>query len=142
MERSRYCIEIRDEWTAHELEEWLEEAAQAVGQGTCRAEVHGVARVGDAVYAEVSLAPPEAVPPVLRMTATAGRALGWLDPPGCDAANRDPALPPLPPAAWGFTPARWDAATQTWQPTGFVPCEDVHYVIRKGAYFRFSVLRK
>jgi hypothetical protein len=141
MERTRYCIEIRDEWTASELEEWLAEAATAVGHADFRAEVHGLAGVEGQTYAEVSLTPPGAIPAVLRMAATAGRALGWLDPPGCDPEQRDPALPLLDPAQAGFTPARWDAAAQTWQLTGFVPCAAVHYVLRKTAYFRFSVLR-
>jgi hypothetical protein len=142
MEHSRYCIEVRDERTARELEEWLEEAAAAVGQAGCRAEVHGLAQVGTQVYAEVSLTPPATIPAVLRMVVTAGRALGWLDPPGCDAENRDPTRPLPDPAQWGFTPVVWDSLRQAWQPTGFAPCRDVHYVARKSAYFRFSVLRQ
>jgi hypothetical protein len=141
MDRARYCIEIRDEWTARELEEWLAEAATAVGHADFRAEVHGLAGVDGQTYAEVSLTPPAAIPAVLRMAATAGRALGWLDPPGCDPEQRDSTLPPLDPAQAGFTPARWDAAAQLWQPTGFVLCAAIHYVQRRTTYFRFSVLK-
>ena len=90
---NRYCIEVRDEWTAQELEAWLAEAAGAVGQAELRAEVHGLAVVGERAYAEVSLAPAAAIPAVLRLAATAGRALGWLDPPACDPDQRDPTLP-------------------------------------------------
>src|SRR4051794_38388653 len=98
----RWCIEARDEWTARELEEWLGAAAEAVGLPELRAEVHGLAVLGDRVYAEVSLGPPEAVTPVLRLAATAGRALGRLDPPACDPEQRDATLLPLDPAAAGF----------------------------------------
>jgi hypothetical protein len=58
MERTRYCIEIRDEWTASELEEWLAEAALAVGHSDFRAEVHGLAGVAGQTYDEIDLTGP------------------------------------------------------------------------------------